>query len=222
MIKKNKKNKNNQTKPRNQCLYLGSSKPFNNIQVINGEIVIPEEMNGLDWLGFYTTEYDREIKSPKMEVVIYPKNGRINDDPHGMFLKYDNVYFIDTNTNHDGLSATTCFRYKVGKVFESVRRYQDKPEIRGWIAVIELLNITNSLIFVDSELGNLQKYNARKIPLIDDALLSGNNDLAYASSDVGTFVANIKMKKCDENNRRLIKLAQQGGDALECFAPDGL
>ncbi|MHC4053295.1 hypothetical protein [Bradyrhizobium sp. 25ACV] len=68
----------------------------------------------------------------------------------------------------------------------------EKPESWGWMAAHQILRekglvgpTTRVGMIVDSDLGNLNSYNARKSPVIRDDLLPDTVQLIYASSDAG-------------------------------------
>lgn len=60
-------------------------------------------------------------------------------------------------------------------------------------------------IVVDSDLGNLIKYNEREIPVHDDFFLPDSCNLIYASSDVIDNWANKLLKFCDKEANQLFK-----------------
>ena len=68
-------------------------------------------------------------------------------------------------------------------------------------------------IIVDSDLGNIPDYNARKKPIIGSFYVPDKMTLVYASSDTGKeYLANRLIAVCDTEANKLIQHIQRSPD----------
>ena len=137
--------------------------------------------------------------------------------------RYDRIFAVDTNTvDLSGriLSVTCSVRAEiefVDNVWNGKVELLDalvalgpklKPEIGGWLDVIERINLDPALkvgLVVDSELGDIPRYNLRTTPLAPGIYLPENVELIYASSERDkTLPFNFLIAKCDADAKLLI------------------
>lgn len=145
-----------------------------------------------------------------------------------VLAQYDRIFAIDTNTKDFSFakvslaSIVLCRMIKVAAnsamvQFAPVHCFEfwnckKNPEKVAWRHLIKGI-IANSQydknwkigIVVDSDLGNLSKYNAREIPVIDDFFLPPSFTLNYASADVGKeYLPNQLLSLCDKEANSLL------------------
>lgn len=140
--------------------------------------------------------------------------------------RFDNIIAIDTNTNLCGslkLSVSgSCLLFKL-KDFgvdsydwyflpmqESFYCFEKpseskKPENRNWKLLIErIAAMTISKpnkrfgILVDSDLGNINEYNKRRIPIYEDYFLPEKFELIFASDKTKDNILNQAIYKCHQ------------------------
>ncbi len=97
---------------------------------------------------------------------------------------------------------------------------KDKEENIAWMTAIELIQknpvVTENLkigIIVDSDLGNIDRYNNRESPIYGNFYLPANMHLVYASTDGGKeYAANRLISLADKESSKLLTvLAASGG-----------
>ena len=145
-------------------------------------------------------------------------------------ISYDWLMAIDTNTNvilgrkvHLGLAVEIVAMTQQGLKFVDPQfRYAthftfsgdyEKPELMNWKQLIEFViedaGYTPEIkigIIVDSELGNIQAYNKREMPIIGDFFLPANFQLMYASADAqNDSVFNQAIAFCDKTATYLLE-----------------
>lgn len=127
-----------------------------------------------------------------------------------LFKNYDFLCAVDTNTrmlNDQKVSAVGVVTFRqappphgtseywaldVPFCWEFVGLRVEKPENFGWLAALEELTRRKLVapemrigMVVDSDLGNLIDYNARRKPFFENRLLPDKLQLIYASADTG-------------------------------------
>jgi len=149
-------------------------------------------------------------------------------------LLYDYVFFIDTNTTKDKvdpdnfLSCTAMQAYKIkdqdliGIDEKSKIFFHTEKLLAEKIAIIELLKIledvngvkmsitTKVMIITDHDLGNIEKYNSRELPLLENpkVYLPPNITLAYASADKkNDSFLNVIINQCDQTAKKNLREA---------------
>lgn len=153
-------------------------------------------------------------------------------NPNRALEKYDLLCAIDTNTKplNNGTVSVSCVvicKLTSQKEYTTVqynavnclefRNISGKPENIAWCKLIKLMMANPSYnekmkvgIVVDSDLGNIPDYNARKIPIVDNFYLPPNVELLYASTDIGKeYLPNILISLCDKEANKLIKYIQE-------------
>lgn len=79
----------------------------------------------------------------------------------------------------------------------------ERPENENWVRLIELLKQSCHCtdprmvgIVVDSDLGNIEDYNNRKLPIFKDYFLPESYELIYASDKVSDNILNQMISAC--------------------------
>lgn len=182
--------------------------------------------------------YERP-KGPKVLSRIPQRHRDISFGSSNALLKnYEFVCAVDTNTRtiRDGRVSVTGIIVLRPFVLPTVRELQrgwkleapfclefldirEKPENWGWMAAHQMLReqgligaATRVGRIVDSDLGNLNNYNAHKSPVIRDDLLPDTMQLIYASSDAGKEnVVNRALSTADSASRQCLDEIENGG-----------
>lgn len=87
----------------------------------------------------------------------------------------------------------------------------EKPENRNWVCIINFM-IANCncnderkiAIVVDSDLGNIQKYNNKEIPIYNGFYLPDNFELIFASDKVTDNIFNLMIRASHKISKNLI------------------
>lgn len=154
--------------------------------------------------------YERQ-KGPKIVSRIPQADPALSfDSSAALFKNYDFLCAVDTNTrviNDQKISVVGVVTFRQAPPPEGASEYWaidvpfcwefvglkvEKPENFGWLAALEELHhrrlVTPEMrigMVVDSDLGNLTDFNARRKPFFEDRLLPKNVQLVYASADTG-------------------------------------
>lgn len=177
------------------------------IEIYNdGKPIVPVE-------AILEMEYEREnsSKGPKKlsrtqisgsEMLMHPLA------PSMALNQYDHIVAIDTNTKQlsdEFISVSGVvigrqgehqdplkFRYYKPTYCLEFRNIKSKHENVAWKKLIEMIQAEPSYnsskkigVIVDSDLGNIARFNRQNKPLLDDFYLPDNFSLIYASSDSG-------------------------------------
>lgn len=143
--------------------------------------------------------------------------------------RFDNLFAIDTNSlklpendfyHHIGVAfqlVSKLDRSRTEELIELIQIFSvhgncEKPENHNWRNLINFIRNQRSYlvnesygIIVDSDLGNLNDYNQRKVPILDDFLLPPNFQLIYASSDLpNDELTNQMIAMCDKVSKRIL------------------
>ncbi|UOK72525.1 hypothetical protein [Ancylobacter polymorphus] len=149
---------------------------------------------------------------------------------------YDFLCAVDTNTriiNQRKISAVGFVTFSkapppqgtgdywsldVPFCWEFVNIKVENPENFGWLVALETIYfrrlITNEMrigMVVDSDLGNLIAYNARRKPFFENRLLPKNVQLIYASADTGgENIINKVLKIADSVSGQILHAVETG------------
>jgi hypothetical protein len=147
-------------------------------------------------------------------------------NPNRIVERYDHLLAIDTNTmeNH-GISVTGVVQGRICKVQVpgkiaveyslncclEFRGIKEKWENIAWVNVIQAMRRSPSYspyfqigLIVDSNLGNLESYNNRELPVYGDFYLPMNMKFIYASSKpAGETITNMMIALADKEARWL-------------------
>jgi hypothetical protein len=177
--------------------------------------------------------YDRP-KGPKVLSRVPQKGENLTFSADAALKKnYDFLCAVDTNSRviqGKDVSATavlivtpipqdkgTSWRFDVPFCLEFVELKEPRENF-GWVAACEELwragKVTNTMrsgMIVDSDLGNINKFNQRKKPLLASFYLPPNLQLLYASSDVGKEnVVNKALAIADSISKQTLDAIEKG------------
>lgn len=221
----------NSSKPRSVSVTLDMGKPVTanafrmspvgDIFLLNNDEMLMHER------AHVATSYLR-VKGPKVLNRVELQNDRLTTNPNSSLLKFDRLFAVDTNTKTVGSERVSvaaillarleqksplCFlHFSIINCLE-FRNVSENPEKIAWKKTIQLimanpsfnLDITFGLI-VDSDLGNIDAYNSRTLPIVGSFYLPSNFQLLYASSDAGReYAANRLISECDREAALLLK-----------------
>lgn len=173
-----------------------------------GEIVFNTPMEAVHAVR----SYNREKKPKILSRVPQPQNSVSLDVNRILLRDYDVICAVDTNTRtiesrqisvvgtslvtnkmiggRDGIR--TAWHYSTPFCLE-YGGLRPAPENFGWIGAAATLMRRDMIrahdrvaLVVDSDLGNIDSYNARTMPVVLDILLPEQITLVYATSDSGT------------------------------------
>lgn len=188
--------------------------------------------------GAVGSGYQRESGKFKStsQVVVDPR--RLADNVPYWQGRYDRVFAVDTNTivlDGEVLSVACSVRAEIEFIDNKWNGRIElldalvaigpklKPEIGGWLDLIERVNLDPALkvgIVVDSELGDIPRYNLRTMPLAPGIYLPENVELIYASSDQDKNIPfNFLIAKCDVDARLLIGKISAERSRLQALKP---
>jgi hypothetical protein len=192
---------------------------------------------------FLETSFDRP-KGPKVLNRLVPPTRTLSIDPWLGIAKYKRLFAIDTNCRFVGterVASTAIVEFiplfsRRSVVISASRSIELRnvtapfPERVGWLRAIDVLvsevgfqalDVPIGLI-VDSDLGSLEAFNARTLPIFGARRLPINMELVYATSDSGKeHVLNQAIAKADKVASGLFEhLATIGNDAKD-FQPAG-
>ncbi len=182
------------------------------IKDINGKTVLPEKTKIMNC-------YERANKKKKLLNALEFDGSELMDVNKALLAKYNVVFAIDTNTSvndGDSLSISTIIRLELSPDrnkfflvpirFYEFRNSGEKIENVAWsILMQELVAETKKIdlpleigIIVDSDLGNIDKFQQREKPIIDHFFIPDNISLIYASADSGSEFWVNKAIKCSD------------------------
>jgi len=215
-------------KPRNTALSINCSEPtaVNSLRIgpngevkflTDGKLVIPKTAN-------LTTSYERENKPPKILFDIPVPVASLGTNEVNNLKRYDYIFAVDTNyhkfnTYVIAVAAIVLCKIDLSEILYAPVKYlllktsREKPENIIWAETIRLIkenpeysNDFSYAIVVDSDYGNLQKYNSRQLSIIEDFYLPLNFTLIYASADSGSEnIVNSLIKLCDKEATYILK-----------------
>lgn len=151
--------------------------------------------------------------------------------------QYDHIFVIDTNTiaHEDEKISVSAIIHGIIGPHDSVRReisytllcwfefrnIKGKEENLAWAELIRAIGEDERFpecrigIVVDSDLGNIEDYNARKLPIYGDIYLPKNIELLYATSDNADRITNKFMRMCDKKASELLEGIVSQGAPIE-------
>lgn len=177
------------------------------------------------------TEY-RRAKGPKVLNKTPISEGKLGFQPDdALFENFDLLAAVDTNTRQlrgrpvsvaaiitgvwvpgpDGSAYAIRYEAPVCLEFSPVC---PTPERLGWALCLAELRRLGFLkdgssrfgLIVDSELGKLDRFNARELPIFGDIELPANVTLLYASADSGSeYAANRLLRSADTLASRVLE-----------------
>lgn len=194
------------------------------IALKDGQLII-EDKNGKSLpLNKFRQQQLYERNSNKSDKVLNQVSSNINTiDVDRALTSFDFIFGADTNTiRHNDIFLSfgvlaKCeitektdneYRAKVScyhTLESSNRKKIENIENYFWIYAIRFILEDNSIpigskiaLVVDSDLGNLGKFNKRELPLADDFYLPPSFNLIYASADSGMeYLPNKIIRYCD-------------------------
>lgn len=190
----------------------------------NGQIIMKdadregERLNPVN--ANMTVSYERDNKAPKVLVDIPMNLSNLSFDMGYHLKNYDLIFAIDTNTKEIGNQKYSASAIVLCKLKQHAGRLEalysphhifrfknvELPEKIGWVNLIKGImdnpqyseNLKVAII-VDSDYGNLAKYNSRELPIINNVYLPKNMTLIYASADSGAEnLPNKLIYMCDK------------------------
>lgn len=182
--------------------------------ISNGEVVNPIKAK-------LAEQYDRVNKIPKVVFDIPTNKDNLFVDDISLLQRFDYIYAVDTNSKiiQDELITISCYmrfitKKRIGELFEPiVIRNKKVTEKMGWVELIRAILQDKAYqqdfkiaVVVDSDYGNINKYNNRELPLIGNLYLPPNFELIYASTDTGmNHLQNKLISECDLLAKRTYK-----------------
>jgi len=151
----------------------------------------------------------------------------LNVNSNRKLESFDLIFAIDTNSKAVGneiisiacvvggknvlMPSHTAIRYRSVNCLE-FRNIRDKAENIAWQKCIELIQAAPDYkstkkicMIVDSDLGNIPRYNSREAPIYGNFYLPENIQLIYASTDSGKEnIANQMIARCDKEATYLL------------------
>ena len=208
------------TFPKNMDVYISYEK---------GQFILADK-NGVPYhLGSQSMIRTYKGKNKERVVAKATKLDYVTDQVGSWLLNFDFIFAMDTNTNsvkcgdffcsaaaiyyadiervNDYSGNMTCRPYMI---IDWYHPQEMKIEAVTWIEVIEKLQevIPNDKkvgIVIDSELGNLEKYNNRTKPISGQWFLPENYAFIYATADVSDEWCNKMIKQCDKSATQRLK-----------------
>jgi len=195
----------------------------------NGAVVTPAKID----IG---SSYMRPAKQPKVLTRVASEPERIQLDPNHLLSRFAFILAVDTNTIQIGVVKVSIsvpvivkdieigeHRWNAKLVSQDAFEFHDAVAPLERIGWWETINRISSIpetpkpvaLIVDSDLGSLASFNARREPILEGFYLPEDIELIYGCSDRGTqeFIANAAIADCDRVASRLLeKLMQQGVD----------
>jgi hypothetical protein len=190
----------------------------------DGQEMLPNKAN-------FNISIDRPNKKTKQTVRIFQEPTNLQTNFYNLLNDTDLIYAVDTNTsnllmNDSYLSVGVALEYKnnnnseleLQNSFVIQFNHQEKF-IAEKLGIVELIkkiiadkdlenNWLKILLVTDHDLGNLDRYNSREIPLIDgtELYLPNNFTLIYASADKkNDSILNNMISHCDQEASRFLR-----------------
>ncbi|MBL0742625.1 hypothetical protein [Chryseolinea lacunae] len=198
--------------------------------LIDGALTVVLKTDDREILTNAIRGYQRKNKPGFNLKKIYHKSNSGSLEPQSFLKDTDAIFAIDTNEKRIGkvhmsvgvvagleLKAGENGTFNINATVKDYIHFQDshhveKNENRSWKTFIENYNrfeenrSLKTTIVVDSDLGLLDKYNNRNLPIYQDFFLPPNISLVYASADVSNdTIINKMITFCDEESSRSLK-----------------
>lgn len=241
------KKKKDGRKPRTEYIYGTTVGDVSELIVttnsLTGEISFGQDMTNV----YSEISYER-AKGPKVLSRIPQVDLNLSFDADNALNKnFDFLVAVDTNTKKiQGKNVSVVGIVTFQTVWvpekEGLQKYwqhdvpfcleyieiKSKPENFGWIAAIQHMEKFNKInnqmrigIVVDSDLGNIKDYNARKKPVDGPDYLPKHIQLIYASSDAGKEnIVNISLALADSVSSQCIQALETGAVPFNTKALD--
>ena len=189
------------------------------VKDLNGNMVLPEKTKIMNF-------YERANNKKKILNALEFDGNELMDINAALLSKYNAVFAIDTNTSvkdGDSRSISTVIRFvlnpSANKIllvpirFYEFRNSCKKIENVAWailmqelVAEIKKLDLSIKIgIVVDSDLGNIDKFQQREEPIIDQFFIPDNMSLIYAGADSGSEFWVNKAIKCSDKWAKTIE-----------------
>ncbi|MCZ1265966.1 hypothetical protein ACIOBL_17970 [Paenibacillus taichungensis] len=191
---------------------------------VDGQEVTPKMAN-------LNISLDRPNKKIKQTLKINQNPMNLQTDLNALLHDYDFIYAVDTNTsnsliNDEYFSVGVALEYKNYKKQElqfqssfTIQLNHKEKHLAEKLGIIELIkkiiidksletNDLKILLVTDHDLGNIDRYNSREIPMIEetDLYLPKNFTLVYASADKkNDSILNSMISQCDQEASRILK-----------------
>jgi hypothetical protein len=204
-------------RPRKIILKSDMGKPvvINSISISrDGEIKLLSNENIQTPIRSNFIKYYERPKGPKILVDIPIIKDNLSTNDRKLIAKYNYLYAIDTNTkiiNNKSITVSCYARFNtktsIGDIFQPIVLINEIiTEKMGWVELIrsilresEFKTELKIAIVVDSDYGNIEKFNKRELPLINNLFLPPNFELIYASTDSGSEnLPNKLITECDK------------------------
>lgn len=188
-----------------------------------GQVRISDKNGNLLDLGPQSMTRSYQGQSKEHVVAKATNLGYVTDQVGSWAENFDYIFAIDTNSHPQKCNDFFCsvaFVYygKVQKINDYERNMEGIPyliidwyhpckvkiELISWMETIKYLQkfIPSNKkvgIVIDSELGNLEEYNNRTIPVFEKWYLPDNYTLIYATADSSDEWCNKMIKQCDKS-----------------------
>ena len=225
--------------PRDQCVYIGFSEPFQGLSSENGQVYVhlPSGEKAKAEAVFSRTQFKKRSGKDKVVSQIHEK--AVFDMYTYLASSFDVILAIDTNTkqiNDDMVSISGIFECYMEKV-ENTQTINIRYRQKGFIAVknvpknqaerfawAKLVAIVTSSpnykenlrigLITDHDMNNHNKYNAKELPIYKDVYLPSNFTLMYAASDAGKEnTLNMLIIECDRVASDILRQLEEKGSA---------
>lgn len=175
-------------------------------------------------------------KKPKLLTSSYSQTDQVAHDPDGIFFKYDDFLFVDTNSRTDmasgkrhsitglvhaylsPLAYPSTIRYREIGAYEFVGPRVDAERL-GWMTAIDAWLKADHYdpqkkvaVVVDAHHGLLPGINKRTLPVLERFFLPPNFEVIYATADTGMqFGLPYLMRYCDKVASRMFTFILERG-----------
>jgi len=209
-------------KPRRESIFVDMGTPT----IINaysigplGEIEFKRDGQKVDPLSAFLKKWYDKKKGQK---ILYDIPVDVNNLSLNYLKQFDYIYAIDTNIKEvEGRLMSVCYCAKYNPLTkEGFMRgpicFEDNPNVTeqsNWGELIkdimkqdEYSSNLKIAIVVDSDYGNIQKYNSRELPIANQFYVPENFTLIYASTDSGIEnLPNQMISECDKLAKKYLK-----------------
>lgn len=207
-------------------------------------VTVDERTGDIQFGGAMVNTYSevsyKRTKGPKVVSRIPQADPTLSfNSSTALFKNYDFLCAVDTNTreiNDQRVSVVGVVTFRQAPPPEGASEYWaldvpfcwefvglkvEKPENFGWVAALEKLHHLKLIepemrvgMVVDSDLGNLIDYNARRKPYFESHMLPENVQLIYASADTGgESLLNRVLKVADSVSAQVLDAMASGAVA---------
>lgn len=217
---------------------MKKSLPDRNVEFVFPKDTFSDIINGNDSspdsLIYIARSYFSESGKHKTTLLV-PSDMKTSDILYDQLQRYKSICVIDTNTKETaGVSLSVSCAAYISIEYIGDNKWRDmvltrmlpvlsisdegNPEVSAWYRFIKFIcSKTREAIalVVDSDLGNIPKYNARELPIYHEFYLPDNIELIYASSERDlASPLNKAINICDEDAKRILTLVINNEEAL--------